>query len=62
MVSSQANPRSRGASHIDFKSATTGVAAKAMRNELNNMVAEIQDSGARKVSWRQRDEDHGRSL
>ncbi|PWN26457.1 putative UTP-glucose-1-phosphate uridylyltransferase [Jaminaea rosea] len=44
----KANPRARGASHIDFKSATTGVAAKAMRNELNNMVAEIQDSAARK--------------
>lgn len=46
----KANPRTRGASHIDFKSATTGVAAKAMRNELNKMVAEIEDPIARKVS------------
>lgn len=44
----KANPRPRGASHIDFKSATTGVAAKAMRNELNKMVAEVQDPAARK--------------
>ncbi|PWN86598.1 putative UTP-glucose-1-phosphate uridylyltransferase [Acaromyces ingoldii] len=41
--------RTRGASHIDFKSATTGVAAKAMRNELNKMVAEIEDPVARKA-------------
>lgn len=34
----------------DFKSATTGVAAKAMRNELNNLVAGIEDPVARKVS------------
>lgn len=33
----------------DFKSATTGVAAKAMRNELNKMVAAIEDPVARKV-------------
>lgn len=46
----KANPRTRGASHIDFKSATTGVAAKAMRNELNKMVGEIEDDAARKVS------------
>ncbi|CAO1633268.1 unnamed protein product [Sympodiomycopsis kandeliae] len=45
----KANPRTRGASHIDFKSATTGVAAKAMRNELNKMVAEIEDPVARKA-------------
>ncbi|PWN19161.1 UTP--glucose-1-phosphate uridylyltransferase [Microstroma glucosiphilum] len=45
----KANPRTRGASHIDFKSATTGVAAKAMRNELNKMVAEIEDPIARKA-------------
>ena len=38
------------ASHQDFKSATTGVAAKAMRNELNNLVAGIEDPVARKAS------------
>ena len=33
----------------DFKSATTGVAAKAMRNELNRMVAGVQDPAQKKV-------------
>ncbi|PWN41508.1 putative UTP-glucose-1-phosphate uridylyltransferase [Ceraceosorus guamensis] len=41
--------RTRGASHIDFKSATTGVAAKAMRNEVNKLVAGIEDPVARKA-------------
>ncbi|UTT88570.1 hypothetical protein NDA17_000084 [Ustilago hordei] len=41
--------RTRGASHIDFKSATTGVAAKAMRNELNGLVAGIDDPAVRKA-------------
>ncbi|KEI42794.1 uncharacterized protein L969DRAFT_84680 [Mixia osmundae IAM 14324] len=35
--------KNRIASHIDFKSATTGVAAKAMRNELNALVQKIDD-------------------
>lgn len=34
----------------DFKSATTGVAAKAMRNELNRMVANVTDPAKKKVS------------
>lgn len=34
----------------DFKSATTGVAAKAMRNELTRMVAGVQDPAQKKVS------------
>ena len=33
----------------DFKSATTGVAAKAMRNELNALVSGIDDPAVRKV-------------
>ncbi|KAF9033242.1 UTP-glucose-1-phosphate uridylyltransferase [Hymenopellis radicata] len=33
------NARVRGTSHIDFKTATTGVAAKAMRNEISHLVA-----------------------
>jgi UTP--glucose-1-phosphate uridylyltransferase len=33
----------------DFKSATTGVAAKAMRNELNKMVQGVQDPAQKKV-------------
>jgi len=33
----------------DFKSATTGVAAKAMRNQLNAMVAANTDPEKKKV-------------
>lgn len=45
----KSSARTRGASAIDFKSATTGVAAKAMRNELNKMVAEVKDPVQRRV-------------
>ena len=34
----------------DFKSATSGVHAKTMRNELNKLVGTVQDPGTRKVS------------
>ena len=37
------NARVRGSSHIDFKTATTGVAAKAMRNELSSLVRSVVD-------------------
>ncbi|KAK7692934.1 hypothetical protein QCA50_004575 [Cerrena zonata] len=37
------NARVRGTSHIDFKTATTGVAAKAMRNELSNLVSTVKE-------------------
>ena len=43
------NARVRGASHIDFKTATTGVAAKAMRNELSALVNTVKDPDTRKV-------------
>ncbi len=47
------NPRSSLAAdpppQQDFKSATTGVAAKAMRNELNALVSGIDDPAVRKV-------------
>jgi len=33
---------------MDFRSATTGVAAKTMRNELNNMVNGVSDPSAKK--------------
>jgi hypothetical protein len=33
----------------DFKSAATGVAAKAMRNELNAMIQKIDDPEYKKV-------------
>ena len=41
--------RVRGTSHIDFKTATTGVAAKAMRNEISNLVKTVQDPETKKV-------------
>ena len=41
--------RTRGASHIDFKTATTGVVAKAMRNELSHLVSTVQDPQAKKA-------------
>lgn len=34
----------------DFKSATTGVAAKAMRNEINALVSGIDDPAVRSTS------------
>lgn len=43
------NARVRGTSHIDFKTATTGVAAKAMRNEIGHLVATVQDPATKKV-------------
>ncbi|KDQ21911.1 hypothetical protein BOTBODRAFT_50439 [Botryobasidium botryosum FD-172 SS1] len=41
--------RTRAGSAMDFKSATTGVAAKAMRNELNRLVGEVKDVNQRRV-------------
>ena len=43
------NARVRGTSHIDFKTATTGVAAKAMRNEISRLVATVEDTATKKV-------------
>lgn len=43
------NARVRGSSHIDFKTATTGVQGKAMRNELSRLVSTVQDPQAKKV-------------
>ncbi len=42
--------RTRGASHIDFRTATTGVIGKSMRNELSQLVNTVQDSQTRKAS------------
>jgi len=36
----------------DFKSATSAVASKAMRNELNALIEGIEDPAARHVSVR----------
>ncbi|KAI0051814.1 UTP-glucose-1-phosphate uridylyltransferase [Auriscalpium vulgare] len=41
-------PRTRGVSAMHFKSATTGVASKTMRNELNRLVQTVQDPAAKK--------------
>ena len=43
------NARVRGSSHIDFKTATTGVAAKAMRNEISRIVGTVEDPATKKV-------------
>jgi len=42
-------PRVRGASSIDFKSATSGVHTKTMRNELNKLVGTVQDPRTQKA-------------
>jgi hypothetical protein len=42
------NARVKGSSHIDFKTATTGVAAKSMRNEISHLVSTC-DEQAKKV-------------
>ena len=42
--------RHRGKSHMDFKAATTGIAAKAMRNELSALVQTVHDPDVRAVS------------
>ena len=44
------NARVRGTSHIDFKTATTGVAAKAMRNEISRLVSTVEDTATKKAS------------
>jgi hypothetical protein len=46
----EATPRVRGQSHFDFKTATTGVAAKSMRNEIAKLVASVQDPHQKKAS------------
>jgi UTP--glucose-1-phosphate uridylyltransferase len=43
------NARVRGSSHIDFKTATTGVAAKSMRNEISHLVGTVDDPQTKKV-------------
>ena len=44
------NARTRGASHIDFRTATTGVVGKAMRNELSQLVNTVQNLQQKKAS------------
>ncbi|KAJ7287773.1 UTP-glucose-1-phosphate uridylyltransferase [Mycena rebaudengoi] len=42
-------PRSRGVSAMHFKSATTGVATKSMRNELNRLVHTMSEPANKKA-------------
>jgi hypothetical protein len=44
------NARTRGASQFDFRTATTGVQGKAMRNELSQLVNTVQNPQQRKAS------------
>ena len=46
--------RVRGTSHIDFKTATTGVAAKSMRNEISRLVSTVGDPATKKVCLHRR--------
>ncbi|KZP34176.1 UTP-glucose-1-phosphate uridylyltransferase [Athelia psychrophila] len=43
------NARVRGSSHIDFKTATTGISAKAMRNDLSHLVGTVDDAATKKA-------------
>ncbi|KAF5317349.1 hypothetical protein D9611_003885 [Ephemerocybe angulata] len=43
------NARVRGTSHIDFKTATTGVAAKSMRNEISRLVSTVEEPNTKKA-------------
>jgi len=49
MATLSASHRARGASHFDFKTSTSGVATKAMKNELSHLVASVQDPLTRKA-------------
>jgi UTP--glucose-1-phosphate uridylyltransferase len=46
---SYGSARTRGTSQFDFKTATTGVAAKAMRNEISQLVHTVDDPATKKV-------------
>merc|ERR1712087_860097 len=43
------SPCTRGASSIDFQTATTGVASKAMKNELDKLANTISDQATKKA-------------
>ncbi|KAF8322293.1 UTP--glucose-1-phosphate uridylyltransferase [Clavulina sp. PMI_390] len=48
-VGSLKAPRARGHSAMDFKNATTGIAAKGMRNELNSLVSKVEEPNAHRL-------------
>lgn len=41
--------RVRMASHFDFKTSTSGVATKAMKNDISSLVSSVQDLLTRKA-------------
>jgi len=43
------SPRTRGVSSMHFKSATTGVATKTMRNDLNRLVQAVSDPNTKRI-------------
>ena len=49
LLPSSGDSRVRGSSHIDFKTATTGISAKAMRNDLSHLVGTVEDPATKKV-------------
>lgn len=49
MATLSASHRVRGASHFDFKTSTSGVATKAMKNDLAQLVTSVQDPLTRKA-------------
>lgn len=49
MATLSASHRARGASHFDFKTSTSGIATKAMKNELSHLVTSVQDLATRKA-------------
>jgi UTP--glucose-1-phosphate uridylyltransferase len=49
LPTSSINPRARGTSHFDFKTATTGVIGKSVRNELSNLVSTVKDAQTKKA-------------
>jgi UTP--glucose-1-phosphate uridylyltransferase len=51
-LSPTSDPRVRGSSHIDFKTATTGISAKAMRNDISHLVGTVEDPVTKKVHIR----------
>lgn len=50
LPSASLNPRTRITSHIDFRTATTGIIGQSVRNELAHLVSTVKDPQTRKAS------------
>jgi UTP--glucose-1-phosphate uridylyltransferase len=48
-LSPSGDSRVRGSSHMDFKTATTGISAKAMRNDISHLVGTVEDPATKRV-------------